>query len=130
MTSEVFWPPLRRKALAKGYLMNDQLIHQKIGQLLIDAAPSSAQELIVRAQLFPEGDGGKYEFDYLDSAGETHWFDPDGRAVGDLTDLLVQLRSHFIAQNLTAGAPVWTGCEIHLSIDIMKFGIDFTYEKC
>jgi len=106
--------------------MNDQEMYQKIGQLLVDAGPSDAQKLIVRAEIFPEGDGGKYEFDYVDGAGELNWFDPDGRAVGDLTELLVQLRKYF-ATSLTPGAGVWTGCEICLSVDDMKFGIEFTY---
>lgn len=73
--------------------MSDQEIYQKIGRFLVDAGPSGAQKLIVRAELFPEG-GGKYEFDYVDGAGELNWFDPDGRAVGDLTELLVQLREY------------------------------------
>lgn len=29
-----------------------------------------------------------------DGAGELNWFDPGGRAVGDLTELLVQLREY------------------------------------
>ena len=107
--------------------MNDQEMYQKIGQLLVDAGPSDAQKVIVRAEIFPEGDGGKYEFDYVDGAGELNWFDPDGRAVGDLTELLVQLRKYFATKNLTAGAGVWTGCEMCLSVDDMKFGIEFTY---
>lgn len=32
--------------------MNDQIIYQKIGQLLIDSSPSDAKKIIVRAQLF------------------------------------------------------------------------------
>lgn len=109
--------------------MNDQEIYQKIGRLLVGAGPSGAQKLIVRAELFPEGDGGKYEFDYVDGTGELNWFDPDGRAVGDLTELLVKLRDYFAINKLTAGAGMWTGCEICLSVNDMKFLVEFTYSN-
>ncbi len=109
--------------------MGDQELYQKIGQLLVDAGPADAREIIVRAELFSEGDGGKYEFDYVDQAGELNWFDPDGRAVGDLTELLVQLRDYFSANNLTAGEGGWSGCVIKLHVDEMKFGIAFNYGK-
>jgi len=66
---------------------------------------------------------------HVDGVGELNWFDPDGRAVGDLTELLVQLREYMVTNNLTAGAGAWTGCEINLSVDEMKFGIEFSYNK-
>jgi hypothetical protein len=50
---------------------------------------------VVRAEVFPEGDGGKYEFYYIDEAGELNWFDPDSQAVGDLTEFLTQLKNIF-----------------------------------
>lgn len=109
--------------------MSDQEIYQKIGQLLVDAGPSGAQRVIVRAKLFPERDGGIYEFDYVDGAGELSWFDPDGQAVGYLTELLVQLSEYFATNKLTAGAGAWTGCEINLGVGEMKFGIEFKYSK-
>ncbi|AVR65497.1 MULTISPECIES: hypothetical protein [Pseudomonas aeruginosa group] len=108
--------------------MGDQELYQKIGKLLVDAGPADAREIIVRAELFSEGDGGKYEFDYVDQSGEFNWFDPDGRAVGDLTELLVQLRDYFSANNLTAGEG-GAGCVIKLHVDEMKFGIEFNYGK-
>jgi len=107
--------------------MGDQELYQKIGQLLVDAGPVDAQRIIVRAELFSEGDGGKYEFDYVNRAGELNWFDPDGRAVGDLTELLVKLREYFSVNKLTAGSNIWTGCVISLGVDEGKFGIEFTY---
>ncbi|WJD62892.1 hypothetical protein [Pseudomonas kurunegalensis] len=107
--------------------MDDQEIYQKIGQLLVDVGPADAKKLIVRAELFPEGDGGKYEFDYVDEAGALNWFDPDGRSVGDLTYLLVQLREYFATCKLTAGAGVWIGCEICLAVNEMNVEIKFTY---
>lgn len=107
--------------------MDDQEIYQKIGQLLVDAGPREAKKLIARVKLFPEGDGGKYEFDYVAEAGVLNWFDPDGRAVGDLTDLLLQLREYFVTYKLTAGEGVWTGCEICLIVDEMNVEIKFAY---
>jgi hypothetical protein len=46
-----------------------------------------------------------------------------------LTELLVKLREYFKVNKLTAGAAVWTGCEISLSVSGMKFGIEFIYSK-
>ncbi|KAA1174529.1 MULTISPECIES: hypothetical protein [Photorhabdus] len=109
--------------------MTDDLdIYQKIGQLLVDAGPSDAQKMIVRAKLFPENDGCKYEFDYIDENGELGWFSPDSKAPGDLTELLVQLRSFFVDNNLTNGKPAWSGCEITVDLDKMKINIDFKYD--
>lgn len=107
--------------------MDDQVLYQKIGQLLVDAGPADAQKLIVRAELFSEGDGGRYEFDYVDKMGALNWFDPDARAVGDLTKLLVKLREYYLENKLTAGEPAWTGCVISLNVDEMKFGVEFIY---
>ncbi|MCQ4317773.1 hypothetical protein EA797_21085 [Stutzerimonas zhaodongensis] len=109
--------------------MSDQALYQKIGQLLVDAGPSNAREIVVRAELFSEGDGGKYEFDYIDNGGVLDWFTPDGRAVGDLTELLVQLRDYFLINDLTAGKGAWSGCEISLAVDKMKLGIKFNYDE-
>lgn len=107
--------------------MSDQEIYQRIGRLLVDAGPADAQKIIVRAELFSEGDGGKYEFDYVNESGKLNWFDPDGRAVGDLTELLVKLREYFSVNNLTSGKEEWTGCVISLDVSENKFGIEFTY---
>jgi len=49
--------------------MGDQELYQKIGQLLVDAGPADAREIIVRVELFSEGDGGRYEFDYVNQSG-------------------------------------------------------------
>lgn len=109
--------------------MSDQDIYQKIGQLLVDSGPEDAREIIVRTRIFSEGDGGRYEFDYVNQLGELNWFDPDGRAVGDLTELLVHLREYFLKKNLTAGGGAWVECEIKLNVHDMKLGVDFKYEK-
>lgn len=108
--------------------MTDQEIYKKIGQLLVDAGPLDAKKIVVRAEIFPEGDGGKYEFDYIDDTGKLNWFDPDGRAVGDLTELLVELRKYFITNELTAGIGIWSGCEISLAVERMKLSVEFIYD--
>lgn len=108
--------------------MDEQVLYQKIGQLLVDAGPPDAQKIIARADIFPEGDGGRYEFDYFDKSGDQNWFDPDGRAVGDLTDLLVQLRGYFFANNLCAGGQVWSGCVVTLNVEEMKLSVEFKYD--
>lgn len=45
--------------------MGDQELYQKIGQLLVDAGPADAREIIVRAELFSEGDGGSMSLTML-----------------------------------------------------------------
>jgi hypothetical protein len=107
---------------------NEQEIYQNIGQILINAGPDDAKKIIVRAEPFPEGDGCKYEFDYVDPTGKVNWFDPDGRAMRDLTKLIVELRTYYVENNLTNGRPAWHGCEVTLDVERMKLGIEFRYE--
>ncbi|MEK9498310.1 DUF600 family protein [Photorhabdus sp. P32] len=108
--------------------MGDQELYQKIGQLLLDAGPTDAKKMIVRADLFPERDGCKYEFDYIDKSEKLDWFDPDGRAVSDLTDLLEELRSFFIENIQSQETPFWHSCTITLDVEQMKINIDFKYD--
>jgi hypothetical protein len=83
--------------------MNDQDLYQEIGQLLVDAGPLNARNITVRAKIFPNNDGGRYEFDYIDDAGNLSWFSPDGHAIGDLTGALVKLKDFFAKNNLSRG---------------------------
>lgn len=50
--------------------MDEQHIHQRIGQILYNSGPIDAQKIIVMAELFAENNGGKYELDYINRAGE------------------------------------------------------------
>ena len=108
--------------------MSEQELYQKIGQLLLGAGPSGAQKIVVRARLFGEGDGGSYEFDYFDKANRSRWFDPDSKAVGDLTELLVELRSYYIGNGLCQDGTVWSSCAVTLDVEKMKISIDCNYD--
>ncbi|MBQ0215524.1 hypothetical protein OSB94_12965 [Proteus vulgaris] len=108
--------------------MNDQIIYQKIGQLLIDSSPFDAKKIIVKAQLFCERNGCTYEFDYVDKNNELNWYDPDGKAINDLTDILEDLRSFYIDNIKSEKESFWHGCEITLDLETMKINIDFKYE--
>lgn len=55
---------------------DEQEIYQDISQILLNTSPDDAVKIIVRAKPFPKGDGGEYEFDYIDSIDENSWFDP------------------------------------------------------
>lgn len=68
---------------------------QKIGKNLYDCGPRNAQKIIARAEIFSEDDGGKYELDYFDENGDLDWFGPDGRAIADLTDILIAYKRFF-----------------------------------
>ncbi|HEK1718553.1 TPA: hypothetical protein SMT55_001668 [Proteus mirabilis] len=108
--------------------MNDQVIYQKIGQLLVDSSPSDAKKVIVRAELFRERDGCTYEFDYINKDDKLNWYDPDGKAVSNLTDILEELRSFYIENIKSEKTSFWSGCEITLNLETMKINIDFKYE--
>jgi len=101
---------------------------KKIGNILYECGPSSAKKIIVRAEVFPEDDGGKYEFDYLDENGDLDWFYPDGRAIADLTDALIAYKKFFLENNLTNGKPVWSKCEITVDIPEEKISINLQYD--
>jgi len=54
--------------------MDDQEIIHKIGAILCASAPEAARKILVKAAIFPENDGGEYEFDYLDEKGNLDFF--------------------------------------------------------
>lgn len=107
--------------------MNDQVIYQKIGQLLVNSGPLDAKKIIVRAELFCNRDGCTYEFDYINQNNELNWYDPDSKAISDLTDELEYLRSLYIDNIESEKCSFWHGCEIHLDLELMKIDIDFKY---
>ncbi|WON77938.1 hypothetical protein [Serratia sp. UGAL515B_01] len=108
-------------------MRDEQKIYQDISQILLNMAPDDSIKVIVRAKPFPEGDGGEYEFDYIDSDNASDWFDPYDGAVSDLTPLIVELREYYLEQGLTNGQPVWGRCEITLDLERMKLNIEFEY---
>ncbi|WP_417695934.1 hypothetical protein [Pseudomonas sp.] len=108
--------------------MSEQELYQRIGQLLLDAGPSDARKIVVRARLFAEGDGGSYEFDYFDKVNHSSWFDPDSRAVGDLTELLVDLRGFYVGNGLCQNVKAWSSCAVTLDVEEMKISIHYNYD--
>lgn len=108
--------------------MELDILHNKIGQLLVDASPKKAYKIIVCATLSLEGDSCEYEYDYVDKEGHQDWFIPDKNASYDLRLLLVELRNYYIKNNLTNGLPAWSGCKIIVDLETMKINIDFKYE--
>lgn len=93
-------------------------LHHKIGQLLVDAGPESAREIVARAKLSLDGESCEYEYDYIDQSGNEDWFVPDKLASHDLRLLLVEMRDFYIQNNMTNGKTAWTACEI--TVDIVK----------
>lgn len=103
-------------------------IYNDIGSILANACPNNAKKVIVRAELDAEEDACTYKFDYIDNKERLDWFDPDGRAIGDLTDQLVRLKHYFIDNTLTNGQSIWHGCEVILDLEKGKIHIDFKYD--
>lgn len=109
-------------------MRNDQEIYKDIGTVLYSIAPDEAKKIIMRAELSPENDHCKYEYDYLNAADEIQWLTAGGRANTDILRYLVELRNYYIENNLTNGRPAWHGCEVTLDIEKMKLNIDFRYD--
>jgi len=109
-------------------MRQSQDIYNDIGSVLIAAAPDSAAKIIARAELSPEGDHCKCEFDYVDStSGETNWFTASAQANADLLDLLVELRRFFV-ENVSSHRPsFWHACEIKADVEKLNITIDFKY---
>ena len=109
-------------------MRQSQDIYNDIGSVLIAAAPDSAAKIIARAELSPEGDHCKCEFDYVDSnSGETNWFTAGAQANADLLDLLVELRRFFV-ENVSSHRPsFWHACEIKADVEKLNITIDFKY---
>ncbi|MEI9582309.1 hypothetical protein, partial [Enterobacter asburiae] len=76
-------------------------LHNKIGQLLVDAGPANVMKLIARAKLSLDGESCEYVYDYLDQEGDEDWFVPDKLASHDLRLLLVKMRDFYIQNNMT-----------------------------
>ncbi|CNC93372.1 MULTISPECIES: hypothetical protein [Yersinia pseudotuberculosis complex] len=110
-------------------MRDEQEIYQDISQILLNTSPDDAVKIIVRAKPFPKGDGGEYEFDYIDSTDENSWFDPYDGVVSDLTPLMVELREYYLYQGFTIGLPVWVHCEMTLDLEKMKLSIEFEYDS-
>ena len=109
--------------------MTDQDFYNEIGSVLAASGPKDAREIILKARIFNEEDGSELSFDYVNSAGDVSWFDPDARAIVELTDLLVGLRRFYKENKMAGENEVWTKCEIKLFLDKMRFSVDFKYEE-
>lgn len=104
------------------------VIHNKIGQILVNAGPDNAQKIVTRAKLSLDGGVCDYEFDYVDKGGNEDWFIPDKLAGYDLRLLLVELRNFYIKNNLTNGKAAWSECEIVIDLKVSKIFFDFKYD--
>lgn len=103
-------------------------LHNKIGQLLVDAGPVNAKKIIARAKLPLDGESCEYEYDYIDQEDDEDWFVPDKLASHDLRLLLVKMRNFYIQNNMTNGKAAWTACEITVDIPEEKININLQYD--
>jgi len=103
-------------------------LHNKIGQLLVDAGPVDAVKIIARAKLSLDGESCDYEYDYIDKNRAKDWFVPDKLASYDLRLLLVKMRDFYIQNNMTNGRQGWTACEITVDIPEEKISINLQYD--
>lgn len=110
-------------------MQNDKLgLYNQMGQILVASGPEDAKNIIMVADLWPEGDVCEYEFNYVTVNNKKCEYEPLGRATTDLRKVLVKLRQYFIDNNLTNGNPIWTGCIVTVDIEKAKINIDFKYE--
>jgi hypothetical protein len=108
-------------------MRNDSEIYNRIGEILMGAAPEGARKIIARAKLSKDLDSCEYEYDYIDEQGEASWFTVGGRVNTEMLSLLVELRCWYVENNLAAGLPVWDGCEITINLEEVKIAINFIY---
>lgn len=103
-------------------------LYRRIGQIIFSCGPQGARELTVKAELFADDEGGQYQFDYLDENDEPDWFEPDARAVGDLTEALKDFQQYFVENDMTNGLPVWNRCVVVINVPEQSISIDVQYD--
>ncbi|KAF0856320.1 hypothetical protein [Pantoea dispersa] len=99
-------------------------LYRRIGQIIFSCGPDGAQVLVVQAELFADEEGGQFQFNYLDENGEPDWFEPDARAIGDLSAALKDFQRYFIEHETTEGQPVWTHCTVTINVAEESISID------
>ncbi|WP_392558684.1 hypothetical protein [Orbus mooreae] len=110
-------------------MQNNQTdLYNEIGQILVSSGPEDAKNIIMIANLYPEGDVCEYEFNYISISNQEYEYEPLGRATTDLRKALVKLRQYFIDNNLTNDQPIWTDCMATVDIENSKISIEFKYE--
>ncbi|MGR7527202.1 hypothetical protein ACU6ZM_23860 [Klebsiella aerogenes] len=111
-------------------MRSDQDIYNDIGGGLLSVAPDNASKIIMRAELSPESDHCKCEYDYVDKlTGNIDWFSAGAEANGRLLDLLVELRNLFVEKVKSKEKPFWHGCEVTVNVETLKINFDFKYDK-
>ncbi|MBK0096098.1 hypothetical protein IBT49_08915 [Erwinia sp. S63] len=103
-------------------------LYRRIAMIVFSCGPQGARELIVKAELFADDEGGEYQFDYLDDNGEPDWFEPDAQAIGDLTAALKDFQQYFVDHDMTEGKPVWNKCVVVINVPEESISIDVQYE--
>lgn len=107
----------------------DDEIYKEIGQLLYNSAPDDAKLIIMDAELSPEGDSCRFNYDYINDNNEKKWFLPeDGLTDQRLRELLVSLREFFIENFKSKQKPFWHGCIVKLDIEKSEINIEFKYD--
>ncbi|MHA6833278.1 hypothetical protein [Ralstonia pseudosolanacearum] len=100
-------------------------ICKEIGQILYDSAPDGVSKVLMKAELAPEGDVCKFEYDYSKENGESGWFLPeDGTVDQRLRELLVLHREFFVSQN----QPPWKVFSYTLDVEKGRFSIQISYD--
>lgn len=109
-------------------MLKNNCIYNEIGQLLFNIAPEGAKTVIMKAELSPDEDHCKCQFDYINKSNDIKRFLGGARANRDMLDYLVKLRQYSIDNNLTNGLPAWVGCIVTVDIENAKIDIEFKYE--
>ncbi|XKM13539.1 DUF600 family protein [Orbaceae bacterium ac157xtp] len=104
--------------------LNDNEIHNKIGQLLFNSAPDDAKKVIAQLEFTPEMDVCTFLFEFYNKENELTWYMPNSDITSPLSDTVKELRQYYIENNLTA----WIGCIITVDIENSKINIEYKYE--
>ncbi|XKM13541.1 DUF600 family protein [Orbaceae bacterium ac157xtp] len=110
--------------------LNDNEIHNKIGQLLFNIAPMDAIKIYLKAEVSLENDHCKLVFYYSDHKGKEKpiMLTDDSSIDDEVFSELIKLKQYTIDNNLTNGHPIWIGCIVTVDIENSKINIEFKYE--
>ena len=106
----------------------DNDIYLDVASILSEAAPIGAAQMVMSAKLTPESDACRFTYDSVNGAGEKSWLVPGAKVNSSLMDLVVELRTWFVAAGLTAGRAPWSDCEFTLDLSTEQINVQFSYD--
>ncbi|WP_312319553.1 hypothetical protein [Stenotrophomonas sp.] len=109
-------------------MRSDSDIYVEMASILAGAAPRHAVRMIMRAELVPESNVCKFEYDAVSGDGESTWLVPGAKVNSALMDLVIELREWCVGNAPVGGREPWIACGLTLDIEQQRVSVSFTYE--